>query len=332
MLFCNGLPRIKCFRLIYICCTIIIFGLIVFYTTFWNPHCLFKRPLYTDNISTLTLSNIYTYESVRSSSSSKNLITILTPKISSELINRLELLDINFNDNFSTNILVMYSIKPKKFDLLYLTNKLRRQILFLDIDIFFNLFPNNFDPCKTKTSFRVRGKWNYSLMIRFWFKILFELPQLKQYEYIMRLDDDSKLTGKWINVFKEINEKNAVYFANNVDVDLEKRLPGTMKLKQITLNYIQQNKIIPKQIETFHDAFGNDSIRNYFNNFEVIKMEFFRRQEIRQWIENIDSTNGIFYYRWGDAILRYLTLAIFAEKNQVLHRLDYNLPYCHKCS
>jgi hypothetical protein len=225
----------------------------------------------------------------------------------------------------------MHSNNPYESDLLHLTKRIRRQVLFLNIGIFFNLFPIGFDPCKTKTSYRVRGKWNYLLMIRFWFKILFQLPQLKKYEYIMRLDDDSKLTGKWMNVFDEIRRKNAVYFANNVDIDLEKQLPGTMNLKRITFDYVKQNDIKPKQIKMLRDAFGNNTVLNYYNNFEVMKMEFFRREEIRHWIESIDSTNGIFYYRWGDAILRYLTLALFAEQHEVLHRLDYNLPYCHKC-
>jgi len=102
-------------------------------------------------------------------------------------------------------------------------------------------------------------------------------------------------------------------------------------LKQIIFDYIKQNNIQPKQFQILNDAFGHKTVFTYYNNFEVIKMEFFRRKEIRHWIENIDSTNGIFYYRWGDAILRYLTLAMFAEQHEVLHRLDYNLSYCHKC-
>ncbi|CAF1091154.1 unnamed protein product [Rotaria sp. Silwood1] len=134
-----------------------------------------------------------------------------------------------------------------------------------------------------------------------------------------------------MNVFDEMRNKNAVYFANNIDLDLEEQLPGTMFLKQVTFDYIKQNNIKPKQFEILRDAFGNNSIHTYFNNFEVLKMEFFRRKEIRHWVESIDSTNGIFYYRWGDAGLRYLTLALFAEQHEVLHRADYNLSYCHKC-
>ncbi|CAF4722380.1 unnamed protein product [Rotaria sp. Silwood2] len=107
-------------------------------------------------------------------------------------------------------------------------------------------------------------------MIRFWFKTIFELPQLHKYEYIMRLDDDSKILGRWFNVFDEMCRKNAVYFANNVDIDLEDQLPSTMNMQRMTFDY------------------------NYYNNFEVSKVEFFRREEVRRWVDAIDSTNGIF--------------------------------------
>ena len=168
-------------------------------------------------------------------------------------------------------------------------------------------------------------------MIRFWFKTLFELPQLQDYEYIMRLDDNSKVTGRWINVFVEMHNKNAVYFANDVDRDLEEWWPGTMKMKRVTFEYVKQNNITPKQPEMLRDAFGHDLVRNYYNNFEITKVKFFQRKDVRHWVEFIDSTYGIFKYRWGDAVLRYLTLALFAERQEVLHRNAYNLPYCHEC-
>jgi hypothetical protein len=255
----------------------------------------------------------------------------MTPKISQYLASRLKLLDSNLSDNFSTPLLIMYNKHPYKDDLMYLTKTIKRQMLFLDINSVFNLFPSNFDPCRTKSSWWRRGKWNYQLMIRFWFKILFELPQFEQYEYIMRLDDDSQILGKWINVFNEMRNKRAVYFANDKDTDVEKSLPGLMKLQQIALKYIVLNNITVKQPEMIRDGFGDDYIMNYFNNFEVMKLEFFRRHNVRQWIENVDQTHGILKYRWGDATLRYITLAMFAETNEVLHRTDYNLSYCHKC-
>ncbi|CAF3393477.1 unnamed protein product [Rotaria socialis] len=256
---------------------------------------------------------------------------MLIPRVSSKLIQRLQLLDSNFEDNFTTGILFLYTNDLYKADFLRLTKTMKRQVSFLNVAEVFNLFPTEFDACKTKTSYRVRGKWNYLLMIRFWFKTLFELPQLQQYDYIMRLDDDSKLLGRWFNVFDEMRRKNAVYFANDIDVDLETQLPGTMNMKQVTSDYIKKNNIHPKQMNMLNQAFNNNTVWNYFNNFEVSKVEFFRRREVRHWVDTIDSTHGIFKYRWGDAVLRYLTMALFAESHEVLHRPAYNLPYCHKC-
>ncbi|CAF1338512.1 unnamed protein product [Adineta steineri] len=102
---------------------------------------------------------------------------------------------------------------------------------------------------------------------------------VQEYEYIMGFDDDSKVINTWFNVFEEMRRKRAVYFANNIDIDEEKSLLGTTKLKQVTIH----------------------------------------------------QTYGIFKYQWGDAILRYVTIALFAEEQQVLHRSQYNLSYCHKC-
>ena len=44
------------------------------------------------------------------------------------------------------------------------------------------------------------------------------------------------------------------------------------------------------------------------------------------------SNGGIFKYRWGDAVLRYLVLAIFAEDDQIINRNSTNIMYCHPCT
>ncbi|UJR24638.1 hypothetical protein I4U23_006012 [Adineta vaga] len=303
----------------------------ILYFIYNEYYCFFIDKLTTKIIPNLDELKIYSYDTSRSSSSSKDLIVIMTPKFSSYLIQRLELLDIRLSDNFKTPLLIMHNNHLHESDLLYINKTIKREMMYLDISPVFTLFPTNFDSCRTKSSWSRRGKWNYHLMIRFWFKILFELPHFKQYDYIMRLDDDSQILGPWINVFNEMRSKNAVYFANDKDVDLEKSLPGLMKLQYTTFKYIILNNITVKQPEMIRNGFGEDYIRNYFNNFEVMKLEFFRRSDVRQWIDEVDQTHGILKYRWGDATLRYITLAMFSSSNEVLHRQQYNLPYCHKC-
>jgi hypothetical protein len=314
--------------LIFIITTIISF--VIIFIVYNKLDCYIQESKSPKVIPRLEELKIYTYGPSRSSSVNSDLIAILSPEMSLQFILRLKLLDVSFADNFSTTLLIMHSNYLSENSLKRLVNNIKRPILFLKVSSIFNMFPENFDSCRTKSNWQIRGKWNYQLMIRFWFKIIFELPQLQEYKYIMRLDDDSQIMNTWFNIFDEMRIKRAVYFANDVIIEEERRLPGTMKFKQVTLEYQKQNNITVKQPEMLQKAFGDDYILSYSNNFEVMQIEFFRRSNVRHWIETIDRTHGIFKYRWGDAILRYITMALFAEQHEVLHRSQYNLSYCHK--
>lgn len=305
--------------------------LFVVYASIFEPYCFHKSWTNSRNLVNTFLSPIEKFKEARFPTSESDLIVILIPRITKTLINRFQYFDEHFSDNFSTSILFLYTSPMEKRKFVDLSNSMKRQTLFLDINSAFHLFPIGLDACREKTSYRVRGKWNYLLMIRFWFKSLFELPQLKNYQYIMRLDDDSRIRGRWFNVFDEMRRKDAVYFANNCDVDLEDQLPGTMLVANFTSNYVKTNGIVPKQMEMLKNAFSNRTVKNFYNNFEVCRLDFFRSESIQHWAQAIDDSLGIFRYRWGDAVLRYLTVAVFARPEQVLHRDLYNLTYCHKC-
>lgn len=281
--------------------------------------------------NTIHSSKLTIYRYNERPSSKDNIIVIMVSHLTRKLVEKLKYFDEHFNDQYLTSILILYdsTLNSKLID--ELIHQCQRQILFSNIETIFKLFPSDFDPCRTKPTYRSRGKWNYHQMIRFWFKILFEFDDLKSYRYVMRLDDDSQIFGQWFNVFNEMKRNNAVYFANQMDFDEEKQLPGTLKLENLTWHYLETNHIEPKQRNTLKYAFRQNGIRTYFNNFEIVQLEFFQQSQIRHWIETIDQSHGIFLYRWGDAILRYLTLAIFAEETQILHRTHYNLSYCHKC-
>lgn len=309
----------------------IILAIVILFIIYQNFYCYLIDKLTTKVTPRLDELKIYTYGAPDATSSSRDLIVILTPRASLKLAPRLKLLDLNLSDNFTTPLLIMHSNQPGQDYLRRLAGTTRRQMMFLDINAIFGLFPPGIDTCRTSTSYWRRGKWNYQLMIRFWFKILFEVPLFKQYEYMMRLDDDSQILGVWMNVFDEMRKRRAVYFANNEDVDFEKSLPGTMKLPYLALKYLVLNNLTVKQHDRIRRGFAESHILNYLNNFEVMKLDFFRREDVWKWIEEVDRTNGIFKYRWGDAPLRYITLAMFAEPHEVLHRSQYNLSYYHQC-
>jgi hypothetical protein len=248
-----------------------------------------------------------------------------------DVASRLTQLDARLQDNCSSTILLFHTGFPFASEMKRIRNSTYRRVIFQNVDQYFALFPKNFNPYLTEPTFWKRGKWNYHQMIRFWFKHIFETDKMQQFDYVMRLDTDSRLLGKWYNVFELMKVKQLIYLANEENAEVEKVLPGTMKLQTFFVEYQHKMRLVPQDQAKVNSAFTKDTIRIYYNNFEVFQTKFFRQTDVRAWIDAIDGTHGIYKYRWGDAMLRYLTLALFAKDYQVAHRKHLNLSYCHPC-
>ena len=138
--------------------------------------------------------------------------------------------------------------------------------------------------------------------------------------------------GRWPNLFNLMSRRDFVYVANHRTVDYEYVVRGTKWIRNLTKTYMDQHKIAARNPAMFVDFF-NDSIQvpNYWNNFEIIDLFFTRRREVLSFVKAVDRSQGIFHYRWGDAPLRYITLALFADAKQILHREKLQLNYCHPC-
>lgn len=264
--------------------------------------------------------------------SSMNAIAFLTPGTNyADLASRISQIDRHIPDKYKSDILIFHTNYPKAVDIKQVVSSTQRQVIFKNVDEHFTRFPDGFDPYKMEPNWSIKEKWNYQHMIRFWFKGVFQLPIIQRYDYLMRLDSDARIPVPWLDMFDLMQQAKAVYFANNEETDFERVLPGTMKLENFTKDYMNHMKIIPKDPKQFWKAFVNDSVRMYWNNFEINQVSFFQQANVRNWTEAIDQSWGIYKYRWGDAVLRYLTLSLFASDDQILHRTKYNLEYCHPC-
>jgi hypothetical protein len=148
----------------------------------------------------------------------------------------------------------------------------------------------------------------------------------------MRLDDDSQLIGNWTNVFDIMIKQQALYIANQREVDFNYVLPGLTLIRNLTAAYIAENKLIAQNPDLLADVFNHTvEVPNFWNNFEVVDLSFIRRKDVLDFTKAVDESKGIFLYRWGDAPLRYVTLALFANSSQILHRKNLELNYCHPC-
>jgi len=66
------------------------------------------------------------------------------------------------------------------------------------------------------------------------------------------------------------------------------------------------------------------------NNFEVTDLDFFLSPEVTGFADAITRSFGIYKWRWGDAILRYLTIALYANPDEVIWtENDPKYPYKH---
>ncbi|CAF3253901.1 unnamed protein product [Rotaria socialis] len=262
----------------------------------------------------------------------KNAMAFLYNDQVQKLVPTISALDRHFSDNMSADIIFFHTDYPITQHMQAIANVTKRQVIFYNVDDAFTSFPKGFDPYLEEPNWKKRGKWNYQHMCRFWFKLVLDIPLVLEYQYLMRLDDDSKILGAWNNIFDLMTKREAVYFGNIEEADSEKGLPGLMKLKTFTIEYKEKYRLIPKNPNRLVRAFDIENhIRLYNTNFDVIKIEFFRKPHIRHWTDAIDATYGIFKYRWGDHVLRYLTTALFATSTEELLRTDFNLAYCHPC-
>lgn len=267
----------------------------------------------------------------RSSLNSLGVILILITDKYQQLAKRLSSIDQHMSDAQETHVMICHTGYPFLSDISLIKQSTKRHIIFRNVDREFTSFPLGFNPYSNDPTWSKRGKWNYHHMIRFWFKFVFEIPEIRQYDYIMRLDDDSELIGVWPNVFTIMQKRNAVYFANDESSESEDGLPGTMKLKALCSNYSSTHNVSLQIRKRLDQLFYKNTVKTYYNNFEVMNTSFFRRIAVREWVQAIDDSHGIYKYRWGDAILRRMTLTLFAETSQILKRKDYNLLYCHPC-
>lgn len=201
---------------------------------------------------------------------------------------------------------------------------------FIDVSNFFRVLPcqtGDLNKLRKVTSFPV----GYVQMIRFFFKAVFLLPELKNISAFMRLDDDSCLAAITCNPFSLLS-REVVYVHNDVVYDKASVCVG---LWDLVKQYVEFFQVPVRRRRALSDAVVRKGpfrgrVRSFYNNFEIVKMSFFRAPEVRHFTDFVDASGGIFLYRWGDAPLRYLTLAIFAREDQIAARSPL-WRYRHPC-
>ena len=187
-------------------------------------------------------------------------------------------------------------------------------------------------------------------MCRWWLLHFFKYTQ--DYDYIMRLDDDSIIEEVITkNLFKLMEDKKLVYISNILHVDCgiccygmkelfqkimkNNKMYDTKKLdglfSEVTIN--DDNKYF-KNFCDFYKLLNNKEYLEkkltvtmpimYYNNFMITDVQFWNRPDVKQILKEVDETNYIFYCRYGDAPIQTLITNLLEPTKVERHIFKYS--------
>lgn len=172
----------------------------------------------------------------------------------------------------------------------------------------------------------------YRSMCYFWIKNF--IKYTTDYDYIMRLDDDSIIEEPIVkDLFELAQSKDINYMSNIIHVDcsmcnfdmrnfFDKEFPDKAdKLKELFVSHKLDSS--SPYFENFKKMYkatkGVEYDKNeiemhmpimYYNNFFVLKTSVWKSEKVNEIIDKIDKTGNIFYYRWGDAPLQTIIVTL----------------------
>ena len=162
-----------------------------------------------------------------------------------------------------------------------------------------------------------RGQKGYRHMCHFFANDIFERSELAEYDYYMRLDEDSFILSPLpFNLFEKMAREGLKYVY---------RLEMNEK-KSVSHGLIATAEAFFAANPRFNIA--KPRIRRqklYYTNFEVGNLRWFRAKGWQRYFAAIDATGGIWRRRWGDAPIRWLGLQYLLKPEEMycLKKMKY---------
>lgn len=193
-------------------------------------------------------------------------------------------------------------------------------LIFIDISDEFNLPQESLD---AHDELQKKPKPNYGIylgakiMFRFYSIKCFEY--LRQYDYIMRADED-------------------IVFENKVDYDIFSYMHdhslilgyGKRKIDSHPLG-ITLPPVIKKYVNDYNIKISCDlseiNTQQFYSNLSILKTDFWLKKETKNYLKFIDDTQGIFNFRWGDHIIQANGIKMFSHPKSWFR--FKNLEYRH---
>ena len=146
-------------------------------------------------------------------------------------------------------------------------------------------------------------------MCHFWF--IDFLDYIKDYKYLIRIDEDCFINKFDNDILKWMEEKNQVFISPYFrEFDVEEVSVGMTKLLK---EFVKENNIqLKNQLED-----SQENVKCPYTNFFIIDCEYFRKNDtFRKFQSKVDESSCIYSNRWGDLPLWGLVLWYFQDADQ----------------
>jgi Glycolipid 2-alpha-mannosyltransferase len=156
---------------------------------------------------------------------------------------------------------------------------------------------------------------NRSHLNRFLSGPLFERPELKGYDYIMRLNTASSLCSPVAeDPIQRMVNHGLNYASARHHVDLNLSMKG---LDGLTRTFLHDTGIRPVNIHHSLNPAGQLMPIRHLDSYEVIRSEFFLHSNYDDYFEVLDAALGFYTQEWDEGIIKHLGLALFAHPGSV---------------
>lgn len=133
---------------------------------------------------------------------------------------------------------------------------------------------------------------------------------LKDYDYVIRLDDDSFLHTSIIDIVDDLDKNKFDFFYIRRKLDDHRPTEKTFPLFL--------SKYFPN-----HSFIKDIAMKNFYNNFQIVKVDFFLNPKVQLFLSDIEKTNNIFKLRWGDSNIWSSTAHAFGAEVCQIKNIDY---------
>jgi alpha 1,2-mannosyltransferase len=249
----------------------------------------------------------------------------------------------NFNAKYKYPVIILhegdYNEKVKNEIIMGVRSDYRYLVQFKQIDEDDFCIPSHIDIDKMNSiiDLQVVPYWRnqkYRSMCYFWLKNFYKYT--KNYDYVMRIDDDSIIEEQIVyDLFELMRDKDFIYLSNIIHLDCSLCNYGMKefflkhyenkkdKINELFMDhklcndngYFENFKKFYKKINNEEEYNGNSVELSmpfmYYNNFNIINVNIWNMPEIQDIVNKIDEQGYIFYCRWGDAPLQTIILSLY---------------------